>query len=157
MNQKSRKHFVAIFAFMVLLCSSCRSHNEFLWQIGCYLFIGYFILLLTTIMLPKIHRLRWFQSLIEEVKTPASYLAGFILLGGIFIIGVGCSKWADDFGPGRLTLLLGAIVLTGGANLLLWARSNSPEEKALRLKIVLMSTAFAIGIANIMCGSQLLG
>lgn len=158
MNRGSRRYVAAVPAFLAaLVIPGCQSRDEFLWQVGCYVFGAYFVILLITMALPKIHRLHWFQFLAEKIKTPVMYLAGFIILGGAVVVGVGCSKWAEDFGPGKLTILFGSMVLIAGANLLLWARSNSPEEKALRLKIVLMSISFGMSLAYIMCGAQLIG
>ena len=157
MNQKHSMHLVALFSFMaVLIFPGCQDRDEFLWQIGCYVFGVYFVVLLITTALPKIHRLRWFQLLAECTKTPVQYLAGFVILGGIVIFSIGCSEWAADFGPEKLTILLGTMTLIAGANLLLWARSNSPEEKALRMKIVLMSLSFGMSLAYVMFGAQLI-
>jgi hypothetical protein len=158
MSRRNHKHGAAVLAFLAaLMFPGCQDRNEFLWQIGCYVFGVYFIVLLITMALPKIHRLHWFQFLAECIKTPVQYLAGFVILGGVVIVGVGCSKWGADFGPEKLTILFGTMVLIAGANLLLWARSDSPEEKALRMKIVLMSVSFGMSLAYIMFGAQLIG
>lgn len=158
MSGRSHKRDAAVLAFLTaLVLPGCQNRDEFLWQVGCYVFGAYFVILLITMALPKIHRLHWFQFLAECIKTPVQYLAGFIILGGVVVIGVGCSTWGADFGPEKLTILFGTMVLIAGANLLLWARSSSPEEKALRMKIVLMSVSFGMSLAYIMCGAQLIG
>lgn len=155
---KARRKCNPFFIFLVFLIAGCQSRDEFLWEIGCYVFGIYFLLLVATILLPRIHRTQWFRTLAKRIEMPVAGLACLVILGGIGVIAFGFQNFMGaSFGPGKLTSVLGVMVLIAGANLLLWARADSPEEKTLRMKIVLTSMTFGLSLLYILGGASLIG
>ena len=136
--------------------AGCQQRDEFVWQLGCYVFIVYTAMLVITVLLPKFVRTRCFLFIYESIKSSVGALAWEVMLGGLIIFGIGVSRLWEKFGPEKLTILLGAIVLIGGANMLLWARADQAEERAIRLKVVLVSTSFGLCILYLMTGAALI-
>jgi hypothetical protein len=149
----SRGSILSFLFLGIIVAPGCRESQTTVWQLGCYLFFVYALLMVIAVLLPKVHRLAYFQELVVKFKEPLWCGALGVLMGGILTTYVGFRGWLNLIDADRLVLLFTCPVFIGGVNLILWLRASSPEEKTLRLKVVLVSVSTGLGLLFFIAGA----